>query len=112
MLPSRTGLAVSSVATVFKLLWWRDEAGLDLRGLQWLCLPELVCHGLGAGLFAERSMLGRTALWDIHDEAPYAAAPRRRSGPARTSCRPGSPPVPRWAGSARTTRSSGCVVRC
>ncbi len=73
-LPSRTGLAVSSVATLFKLLWWRDEAGLDLRGLQWLCLPELVCHGLGAGLFAERSMLGRTALWDIHDEAPYAAA--------------------------------------
>lgn len=73
-LPSRTGLAVSSVATLFKLLWWRDEAGLDLRGHQWLCLPELVCLGLGAGPFAERSMLGRTALWDIHDEAPFAAA--------------------------------------
>jgi sugar (pentulose or hexulose) kinase len=74
LLPSRTGLAVSSVATFFKLLWWRDEAGLDLRGLQWLCLPELVCHGLGSGRFAERSMLGRTALWDIHDETPFAAA--------------------------------------
>jgi sugar (pentulose or hexulose) kinase len=68
VLPSRTGLAVSSVATLFKLLWWRDEAGVDLGGLQWLGLPELVCHGLGAGRWAERSMLGRTALWDVHDE--------------------------------------------
>jgi sugar (pentulose or hexulose) kinase len=74
MLPSRTGLAISSVATVFKLLWWREEAGLDLRGLQWLGLAELVCHGLGAGRFAERSMLGRTALWDIHDEALFEPA--------------------------------------
>ena len=74
VLPSRTGLAVSSVATLFKLLWWRDEAGLDLHGLQWLGLPELVCHGLGAGRFAERSMLGRTALWDIHEEALFEPA--------------------------------------
>ena len=74
VLPSRTGLAVSSVAALFKLLWWRDEAGLDLAGLQWLGLPELVCHGLGAGRFAERSMLGRTALWDIHDEELFAPA--------------------------------------
>jgi sugar (pentulose or hexulose) kinase len=74
VLPSRTGLAVSSVATAFKLLWWRDEAGLDLRGLQWLGLAELVCHGLGAGRFAERSMLGRTGLWDVHDEALFAPA--------------------------------------
>ena len=74
VLPSRTGLAISSVATLFKLLWWRDDAGLDLRGLQWLGLPELVCHGLGARRFAERSMLGRTALWDIHDEDLYEPA--------------------------------------
>ena len=74
VLPSRTGLAVSSVATLFKLFWWRDEAGLDLTGLQWLCLPELVCLGLGTGRFAERSMLGRTALMDIHDGTPFQAA--------------------------------------
>ena len=74
VLPSRTGLSVSSVATFFKLLWWRDEAGLDLTDLQWLCLPELVCLGLGAGRYSERSMLGRTALWDIHDDAPFAGA--------------------------------------
>jgi sugar (pentulose or hexulose) kinase len=74
VLPSRTGLAVSAVATFFKLLWWRDEAGIDLAGLQWLGLPELVCHGLGAGRFAERSLLGRTALWDIHDEALFEPA--------------------------------------
>jgi sugar (pentulose or hexulose) kinase len=74
VLPARTGLPVSSVATFFKLLWWRDEAGLDLTDLQWLCLPELVCLGLGAGRYSERSMLGRTALWDIHDDVPFAAA--------------------------------------
>ena len=74
VLPSRTGLAVSAVATFFKLLWWREEAGVDLAGLQWLGLPELVCHGLGAGRVAEHSMLGRTALWDIHDEALFEPA--------------------------------------
>ena len=111
MLPSRTGLAVSSVATFFKLLWWRDEAGLDLRGLQWLCLPELVCHGLGAGRFAERSMLGRTALWDIHDEAPFGP-PLDALDAGPDLCRRGSPPVRRWAGCAPTTPSSRCAVRC
>jgi sugar (pentulose or hexulose) kinase len=71
VLPARTGLPVSSVATFFKLLWWRDEAGSTCADLQWLCLPELVCHGLGAGRYSERSMLGRTALWDIHDDVPF-----------------------------------------
>ena len=75
------------------------------------CLPELVCHGLGAGRFAERSMLGRTALWDIHDET-RSVPPSTCSTPARTSCRRGSPPVRRWAGCAPTTPSSGRVAPC
>ena len=76
------GWRSAAVATFFKLLWWRDEAGLDLPGLQWLGLPELVCHGLGAGRFAERSMLGRTALWDIHDEALFGPrSTRSDAGP-------------------------------
>ncbi|MEO6789798.1 MAG: FGGY family carbohydrate kinase [Ornithinibacter sp.] len=72
--PARTGLPVNSVATLFKLLWLRDEAGCDLRGLQWLSLPELVCHRLGAERVSERSLLGRTGLWDIHDDAAFAPA--------------------------------------
>ena len=93
----RGPVSVSSVATFFKLLWWRDEAGLDLTGLQWLCLPELVCLGLGAGRYAERSMLGRTALWDIHDQAPFGAAldelgtrPRPRAAAGRRGLGAGS----------------------
>lgn len=66
LLPARTGLAVGPVATAVKLLWMRDEGGVDLRGLRWLSLPELVCHHLGAPPVAERSMLGRTALADVH----------------------------------------------
>jgi sugar (pentulose or hexulose) kinase len=73
-LPGRTGHAVSSVATLFKLLWLRDEGGVDLDGLQWLGLPELVVHRLGGARVAERSLLGRTALFDIHDDTPYRPA--------------------------------------
>lgn len=63
--PGRTGLPVTPLATLFKLRWMR-ESGLDLTGLQWLSLPEYVCHRLGARRAAECSMLGRTGLLDIH----------------------------------------------
>lgn len=63
--PERTGLPVGHVATLFKLLWLRDE-GLDLRGLQWLGAPELVVHRLGGRRVAERSLLGRTGFFDVH----------------------------------------------
>ncbi|HMM93680.1 FGGY family carbohydrate kinase [Phycicoccus sp.] len=64
---SRTGLPVGHVATLFKLLWLRDE-GLGLRGLQWLGAPELVVHRLGGRRVAERSLLGRTGLLDVHTD--------------------------------------------
>ncbi|GGL29254.1 hypothetical protein H9L10_02455 [Phycicoccus endophyticus] len=63
--PARTGLPVSHVASFFKLLWLRD-AGLDLRGLQWLSLPEFVILRLGGRRVAELSLLGRTGLLDVH----------------------------------------------
>ena len=63
--PGRTGLPVTPLATVFKLRWMQHH-GLDLAGLQWLSLPEYACYRLGARRAAERSMLGRTGLLDIH----------------------------------------------
>ena len=71
--PSRTGLAVSHVASLFKIAWLRDE-GLDLRGLQWLSLPEFVIHRLGGRRVAELSLMGRTGFLDIHTGGPYLPA--------------------------------------
>jgi sugar (pentulose or hexulose) kinase len=61
------------VATFFKLAWLRD-AGLDLRGLQWLSLPEYVILRLGGHRVAELSMLGRTGLLDVHTNRPWGPA--------------------------------------
>lgn len=71
--PAHTGLPVSHVATFFKLLWLRDE-GLELRGLQWLSVPEWVIVGLGGRRVAELSLLGRTGLLDVHTGGPWAPA--------------------------------------
>ena len=65
LFPGRTGLPMTPLATLFKLRWLQQH-GLDLAGLQWLSLPEYVCHRLGGRRAAERSMLGRTGLLDIH----------------------------------------------
>ncbi len=71
--PSATGLPVSHVASFFKLLWLRDE-GVDLRGLQWLSLPEFVIHRLGGRRVAELSLLGRTGLLDVHTNTAWMPA--------------------------------------
>ena len=64
LFPGRTGLPMTPLATLFKLRWLQQH-GLDLAGLQWLSLPEYVCHRLGGRRAAERSMLGRTGLLDM-----------------------------------------------
>ncbi|WP_377642641.1 L-fuculokinase [Oryzobacter terrae] len=73
-LPARTGLSVSPVPSLFKLLWLRDEAGVDLRGTRWLGVADVVVRHLGAEPHSERSLLGRTGLHDVHEEAPWQPA--------------------------------------
>ncbi len=72
--PARTGLSVSPVPSLFKLLWLRDEGGVDLRGLTWLGVADAVVHHLGAAPHCERSLAGRTGLRDVHDDGPWAPA--------------------------------------
>ncbi len=71
--PGATGLPVSHVASFFKLLWLRDQ-GLELRGLQWLSVPEFVILRLGGRRVAELSLLGRTGLLDVHTNRPWQPA--------------------------------------
>lgn len=68
--PAMTGLPVSHVASVFKLAWLRDR-GFELQNHCWLSIPEYVAVGLGGRPVAERSMLGRTGLLDIHSNQPW-----------------------------------------
>lgn len=63
--PARSGLPLTSLASIAKILWLRDR-GVDLDGTLWLSVPELVCFHLGADPAAELSMAGRTGLMDLH----------------------------------------------
>ncbi|WP_392542064.1 FGGY family carbohydrate kinase [Oryzobacter telluris] len=74
LFPARTGLSVSPVPTLFKLLWLRDEGGVDLHGLTWLGVADAVVHHLGAPANCERSLAGRTGLRDVHDDGPWSPA--------------------------------------
>lgn len=66
----RTGLPFTSLATFAKLLTFRAE-GLDLRGLQWLNVPEFVAHALGGGRRGEISLVARTGLIDQETSEPW-----------------------------------------
>ena len=59
----RTGLPVSPLATIAKLAWMRGQ-GTDLRGKQWLNVPEYLVHKLGAVRASEMSLAARTGLLD------------------------------------------------
>lgn len=59
----RTGLPVSSLATIAKLAWMRSQ-GTALTGRQWLNVPEFLVHRLGGVRASEMSLASRTGLLD------------------------------------------------
>ncbi|MEJ5867146.1 FGGY family carbohydrate kinase [Pseudokineococcus sp. 5B2Z-1] len=59
----RTGLPWGVQVSVAKVLHLRD-GGLDLTGLQWLSVPELVVAAAGGRRAAELSLASRTGLLD------------------------------------------------
>jgi len=66
----RTGLPWGVQVSVAKIAHLRD-AGLDLRGLRWCNLPELVVASLGGELVAELSLTSRTGLLDQDTGQPW-----------------------------------------
>jgi len=70
--PGRTGLPVSALATVAKLLDLR-RTGLSLDGLTWLNVPEYVARLLGGDRRGEVSLVARTGLLDQDTAAPWPA---------------------------------------
>ncbi len=70
--PGRTGLPVSALATVAKLLHLRGT-GLSLDGLTWLNVPEYVARLLGGDRRCEVSLVARTGLLDQGTGQPWPA---------------------------------------
>lgn len=68
-----TGLPVSPLSTLAKLLWLRDH-GVRLDAGCWLNVPEYVAHRLGAERSAEPSLASRTGLLDQATGTPWPAA--------------------------------------
>ena len=60
--PRRTGLPVSAMATLAKLLWMRSQ-GTPMVG-RWFSVPEYLVHRLGGAAAAELSLASRTGLLD------------------------------------------------
>ena len=72
--PGRTGLPLVELAT-FAKLWHRIRTeDLDLTGLQWHNVPELVVRWLGGGRYAEPSLAARTGLLDQDTGAVWPRA--------------------------------------
>ena len=71
--PRRTGLTVSALPSLAKLLHLRAH-GLDLAGRRWLNVPEYVVHALGGDVAAETSLSSRTGLLDQDTAGPWAEA--------------------------------------
>jgi sugar (pentulose or hexulose) kinase len=71
--PGRTGLPVSALASVAKMLWLR-AGGLPIAGRQWLGVPEFLVHRLGGQRAAELSLASRTGLLDQDGPALWDAA--------------------------------------
>ncbi|WP_375000790.1 hypothetical protein [Aeromicrobium sp. CTD01-1L150] len=67
-----TGLPFDPLASFAKLLTFRRE-GLDLNGLEWLNVPELVAHVLGGLRRREPSLAGRTGLIDHETQSAWPA---------------------------------------
>jgi sugar (pentulose or hexulose) kinase len=71
--PRRTGLPVSALASVAKLLHLR-RTGIGLDGRTWLNVPELVVHALGGERVRELSLSSRTGLLDQDDATCWPQA--------------------------------------
>jgi sugar (pentulose or hexulose) kinase len=71
--PGRTGLPVSPLASIAKLLWLRRQ-GVNPVGRRWLSLPEFLVHRLGGVQAAELSLLSRTGLIDQRGPRLWPAA--------------------------------------
>ena len=71
--PGRTGLPVSPLASIAKLLWLHGQ-GVTPVGRRWLSLPEFLVHRLGGEQAAELSLLSRTGLIDQRGPRLWPAA--------------------------------------
>ena len=71
--PGRTGLPVSSLASIAKLLWLSAH-DVGLSGRRWLNFPEFLAVRLGAEPAGELSLVSRTGLLDQDGPALWPAA--------------------------------------
>lgn len=72
--PGRTGLPVGPLASISKLLYLRDEGGIDLARKTFLNVPESVACALGGPRVAEYSLVSRTGIIDQDDSSLWPAA--------------------------------------
>jgi len=72
--PATTGLPVSPLSTLAKLLWLRGHGVRLDGGTCWLNVPEYVAHRLGAERAGEPSLASRTGLLDQADRTPWVPA--------------------------------------
>jgi sugar (pentulose or hexulose) kinase len=72
--PARTGLPASTLCTLAKYAWMRENWPESARGTRWVNVAEWVVQGLGGERSAESSLASRTGFYDIHTGRPWTEA--------------------------------------
>ena len=71
---ARVGMAPTSVCTLAKYRWMRDNWPAAERGIRWLNLAEWIVLGLGGDATAELSLASRTGFYDLGTRRPWPEA--------------------------------------
>jgi sugar (pentulose or hexulose) kinase len=79
---ARVGLPPSSVCTLAKYRWMRDNWPAARQGVRWLNVAEWIVLGLGGDPTAELSLASRTGFYDLHARRPWSDALAWAEAPA------------------------------
>lgn len=102
--PARTGLPATTLCTLVKYRWMRENWPDSGRGVRWLNTAEWIVAGLGGDPAAELSLASRTGFYDLHARRVWDEALAWADAPA------GLAPEPVVAGTPMGRTEDGAVL--
>jgi sugar (pentulose or hexulose) kinase len=79
---ARVGLPPTSLCSLAKYRWLRENVPDSQRGVRWMNVAEWIVAGLGGDALSELSLSSRTGFFDLHAKQPYEDALAWADAPA------------------------------